>query len=103
MSDEVQLIIRTAEELQEALYAPDLAIRAAVLQAIQEDPAGALSCGTHAGRDALDVMLELARAADAGSSEWIGMLLMVARFQDPRAVSYLFQNLGRCEETEVID
>jgi hypothetical protein len=91
--------IRSVRKLFEGLRSPDFFERLAVLVAIQEAPAVALSFGIFEGQDVIDALIRESHRG-AGTAEWIQWLGTLDRFEDARVRDFFFQLL--CDSDEPI-
>jgi hypothetical protein len=93
-------VYTTARELFEALRASELKVRAQATAQVGRDPAAAYELGMHAGRDLVDVLIQLLRDEPRGSVFGQAFARILSLFSDPR-VTDLF-TAGVAEWTEFV-
>jgi hypothetical protein len=101
MADRVNLRIRTAKDIIDALRSPDASIRFSMLRAIARNPEKAASYGAFNGQDMIDELCSQMEHSNEGPLRAI-ILGTLSLYRDPR-ITRLFKNeISRSGNAEII-
>lgn len=95
--------IETAQGLFEALRAPDLRTRIAVIGGLARDPRAGLLLGRHEGRDVIDALIKTIEKEPAGSGLGRPLSQILSAYADPRVEAFFAGLLEKEEEFDLIE
>ena len=93
--------IRSAAQLRRTVESPELGLRLAALNAIQQQPAKALAFGVHDGEDVIDMLLSSVKRAE-GTLEWLYYVIALAAFRDARVTDFYTTILATSTDSELL-
>jgi|GEM_PF-1198340 len=96
-----KLRLDSAEAFFNALRAPEITMRLAVLRAVMANPRLALGFGRYEGKDVIDVLIDQAMGKH-GFSYWQIVVATLAAFDDPRVVSLYRKLLVTWDRPDVL-
>ncbi len=97
----IQLRIRSAKDLFDAVKSPDPAVRFGVLRAMAQNPAKAASYGAYGGMDVVDLLCEQAVALPPSLLRTM-VLGTLGGFRDPRTATLFKKELSMAQDAEII-